>query len=182
MTSQKVGASQSNARAASFENAVSVSKTPQTPHGNGGGYTDIEITNDISIDNHQSMNHNHCSLKECEPFTEHQFPQSVLDHVQYHFFFEDDGKALTRYGADVMNKAVAIMKVKIQHENLLDWCKNIGAYYRSVCDKVLKRCDPPTGEERREVIENLKRHATPNKPTPQRASDIYTFYQQRQRV
>ena len=158
MALSKVGATRHNAKAASKNNVISGSNLPQTPSIGGGGSISHKSISDLDLDNHQSINHHHCLLKDCEPFTEHQFPEAILEHVQHHFLFEDDGKAITRYGADVMNKAIAIMQVKIQHESLLNWCEVIGAYYRSRCEEVLKGSNPPTGKEREETIQNLNRY------------------------
>ena len=158
MALSKVEATRHNTKAASKNNVIPGSKPPQTPPYGGGGSIHPESISNLDLDNHQSINHNHCSLKDCEPFTEHKFPEAVLEHVQHHFLFEDDGKAIARYGADVMNKAVAIMQVKIEHEGLLNWVKILGAYYRSRCEEVLKGSNPPTGKEREDTVQNLKRY------------------------
>ena len=57
-----------------------------------------------------------------------------------------------------MNKAIAIMQVKIQHEGVLNCGKVLGAYSRSRCEEVLKGSNPPTGKEREDTIQNLKRY------------------------
>ena len=167
----KVDTNRHNDRAASKNNVIPGSNLPQTPSIGGGGSIYPKSISKLDLDNHQTINHNHCLLKDCEPFTEHQYPEAVLEHVQHHFLFEDDGKAIARYGADVMNKAIAIMQIKIQDEGLLNWCKVLGAYYRSRCEEVLKGSNPPTGKEREETIQNLKRYA--NKKPKKKEVDYF---------
>ncbi len=157
MISQKVGASRPNARVASFENAASVSKTPQTPHGGGGGYTNLEITNDISIDNHQSINHNHCPLDDCDPYTEHRFPDAIGEHIEFHFLFQGKESAVKRYGPDILNKTIALMRVKIVEEDFFP--KVLGAYFRSKCEEFLKGSNVPTGVDQSIRVNALQEHA-----------------------
>jgi hypothetical protein len=158
MESGKVGASRHNARTTPLNNPSPGSKTPQTPHHGGGGHPETSYTDDVVLDNHQSINHNHCPLDDCEPFTEHRYPRAVLRHVEHFFLFEDDGKALTRYGPDIMNKAVAIMRIKIEREHLMDWCEKIGAYFRSQCEKVLNGANITTGADHEKARARLKDH------------------------
>ena len=78
---QKVDASLHNARAAFSNNPDVGSKTPQTPHHGGGGSLYPESSNDLELDNHQSINHNHCPLDDCDPFTEHRYPDAIAEHI-----------------------------------------------------------------------------------------------------
>jgi hypothetical protein len=152
---QKVGASLHNDRAAFVDNPDVGSKTPQTPHHGGGGSLYPESSNDLELDNHQSINHNHCPLDDCDPFTEHRYPDAIAEHIQLHFMFEKSSDALKRYGPDVVNKTIALMKIKIVKEKFFP--SNLGGYFRSQCEKILAGTNVPTGEDhqrRREALAN----------------------------
>jgi len=159
MDSEKVGASRHNARTTPRYNASPGSKTPQTPHHGGGGHPETSYTDNVVLDNHQSINHNHCPLDDCEPFTEHRYPAAIADHIRHHFLFEESPDALKRYGPDIVNKAIALMKVKIVHEKFIPG--NLGGYFRSRCEKILKGDDVPTGEDRERRVDALKNYVDP---------------------
>ena len=164
---QKVDASQHNARAAFSNNASVGSKSPQTPHHGGGGSLYPESSNDLELDNHQSINHNHCPLDDCDPFTEHRYPDAIADHIEFHFLFEKKSDALKRYGPDVVNKTVALMKVKIVKEKFFP--ANLGGYFRSQCEKILSGSNVPTGEDHQRRRDALTNYVDPkqkakNKP------------------
>ena len=152
---QKVDASLHNARAAFVDNSAASSNPPQTPHHGGGGSLYPESSNDLELDNHQSINHNHCPLDDCDPFTEHRYPDAIAEHIQLHFMFEKSSDALKRYGPDVVNKTVALMKIKIVKEKFFP--ANLGGYFRSQCEKILAGTNVPTGEDhqrRRDALAN----------------------------
>ena len=119
MEPAKVGASRQVTRATPRNNSSVGSKTPQTPHHGGGGSPDSKSSNDLDLDNHQTINHNHCPLDDCDLFTEHRYPAAIADHIRHHFLFDQAPDALTRYGPDIVNKAIALMKVKIVHEKFM---------------------------------------------------------------
>ena len=165
MASEKVGASRHNARTTPRNNPSAGSNTPQTPHHGGGGHPETSYANDVVLDNHQTINHNHCPLDDCEPFTEHRYPAAIADHIRHHFLFEEAPDALTRYGPDIANKAIALMKVKIVHEKFIPG--NLGGYFRSRCERILKGDNVPTGEDRQRRIEAFTNYvdaAPANKP------------------
>ena len=159
MEPAKVGASRQVTRATPRNNSSVGSKTPQTPHHGGGGSPDPKSSNDLKSDNHQTINHNHCPLDDCDLFTEHRYPAAIADHIRYHFLFDQAPDALTRYGPDIVNKAIALMKVKIVHEKFIPG--NLGGYFRSRCEKILQGDNVPTGEDRQRRIEALKKYADP---------------------
>ena len=165
MASEKVGASRHNARTTPRNNPSAGSNTPQTPHHGGGGHPDSKSSNDLDLDNHQSINHNHCPLDDCDLFTEHRYPAAIADLIRHHFLFEQAPDALTRYGPDIVNKAIALMKVKIVHEKFIPG--NLGGYFRSRCERILKGDNVPTWEDRQrrvEAITNYVEAAPANKP------------------
>ena len=159
MEHQKVDASRHNAKVASRNNPPSGSKTPQTPHHGGGGSPDSKSSNDLDLNHHQSINHNHCPLDDCDAFTEHRYPDAIADHIRHHFLFEESADALDRYGPDIVNKAIALMKVKIVHEKFIPG--NLGGYLRSRCEKILKGDDVPTGEDRQRRIDAITSYVDP---------------------
>ena len=165
MNPQIVGASRPGAKPAPKNNPSTGSKTPQTPHGGGGGYTNLEITNDISIDNHQSINHNHCPLDDCDPYTEHRFPDAIGEHIEFHFLFQGKESAVKRYGPDILNKTIALMRVKIVEEDFFP--KVLGAYFRSKCEEFLNGSNVPTGADQSIRKNALQEHAKRSrKPKP----------------
>ena len=153
MPTEKVGASRHNARTTPGKNQPLGSKTPQTPHHGGGGSPDSESTNDLDLNHHHSINHNHCPLDDCDPFTEHRYPSAIADHIQHHFLFEESEEALTRYGPDIVNKAIAVMKAKVVHEKFVPG--NLGGYFRSRCEKILKGTNVATGEDRQRRVDAI---------------------------
>ena len=159
MAQEKVGASRHNARTTSGNNPSSGSKTPQTPHHGGGGSPDSESSNGLELNHHQSINHNHCPLDDCDPFTEHRYPAAIADHIEYHFLFEESSEALTRYGPDVVNKGIAVMRAKIVHEKFIPG--NLGGYLRSRCEKILKGTNVATGEDRQRRIDAITNYVDP---------------------
>jgi hypothetical protein len=161
MPSEKVDASRHNARTAPGENPSLGSKTPQTPHHGGGGSPDSESSNDLDLNHHQSINHNHCPLDDCDPFTEHRYPAAIADHIRHHFLFEESTDALTRYGPDIVNKAIAVMKAKVVHEKFIPG--NLGGYFRSRCEKILKGDNVPTGEDRQRRMDALTDYVNPRR-------------------
>ena len=161
MAQEKVGASRHNVRAASGNNPSSGSKTPQTPHHGGGGSPDSKSSNDLDLNHHQSINHNHCPLDDCDAFTEHRYPDAIADHIRHHFLFEESADALNRYGPDIVNKAIALMKVKIVHQKFIPG--NLGGYLRSRCEKILKGDNVPTGEDRQRRIDAITSYVDPRR-------------------
>jgi hypothetical protein len=159
MATEKVGVSQHNARTAPAKNQPLGSKTPQTPHHGGGGSPDSESINDLDLNHHQSINHNHCPLDDCDPFTEHRYPSAIADHIQHHFLFEESEDALTRYGPDVVNKAIAVIKVKVVHEKFVPG--NLGGYLRSRCEIILKGTNVPTGDDHQRRIDAITNYVDP---------------------
>jgi len=156
MESPKIGVSRHNARTAPGNNPPSGSKTPQTPHHGGGGSPGLESSNDLDLENHQSINHNHCPLNDCELFTEHRYPTAIAEHIRFHFLFEEAADGLTRYGPDIVNKTIALMKVKIVEQKFIPG--NLGGYFRSRCEIFLKGDNVPTGEDRRKRIDAAKNY------------------------
>ena len=159
MPAQKVDASRHNAKVAPRNNSPLGSKTPQTPHHGGGGSPNPESSNDLDLDNHQSINHNHCPLDDCELFTEHRYPTAIAEHIRFHFLFEEAADGLTRYGPDIVNKTIALMKVKIVEQKFIPG--NLGGYFRSRCEIFLKGDNVPTGEDRQRRIDAAKNYVNP---------------------
>jgi hypothetical protein len=157
---KKVNASSHNARAALSDDPSVSSKPPQTPHHGGGGSLYPESSNDLDLDNHQSINHNHCPLDDCDPFTEHRYPDAIADHIRHHFLFVDSAAALTRYGPDVVNKTIALMKVKIVKEKFFP--TSLGGYFRSQCEKILAGDNVPTGEDHQRRRDALTNYVDPD--------------------
>jgi len=163
MPQEKVDASRHNTRVAPRNNPSSGSKTPQTPHHGGGGSPDSEFLNDLDLDNHQTINQNHCPLDDCDLFTEHRYPAAIAEHIRHHFLFEEAASGLSRYGPDIVNKTIALMKVKIVSENFIPG--NLGGYFRSRCEKFLKGDNVATGEDRQKQIDAVKNYVN-RKPGP----------------
>jgi hypothetical protein len=129
--------------------------------GGGGGSKSFNTIRDLDLVNHQSINHNHCPLDDCEPYTEHKFPEAIARHVEFFFEFRGVEKALKRYGPDIMNKAVAIMETKIVRENFMP--DSLGGFFRSECEIMLKEgSNIATGKDRDRRRERLKQPKTPN--------------------
>ena len=165
MDHPKIGASRHNSRTAPKITPSVGSKTPQTPHHGGGGSPDSQSLNDLELDNHQSINHNHCPLDDCNLFTEHRYPVAIAEHIQFHFLFEQADDGLERYGPDIVNKTIALMKVKIVEEKFIP--ENVGAYFRSRCEKFLKGDNVSTGADREKRM-NAIHEAQKNYVNPQR--------------
>ena len=145
MPQEKVDASRHNGKVAPKNNPPSGSKTPQTPHHGGGGSPYPESLNDLDLDNHQTINHNHCPLDDCELFTEHRFPAAIAEHIEYFFGFLGGADGLTRYGPDVVNKSIAYMKYKREKEDFIP--DKPGGFLRRTCEKFLAGGNVPTGAD-----------------------------------
>jgi hypothetical protein len=63
------------------------------------------------------------------------------------------------------------MKVKIVHEKFIPG--NLGGYFRSRCEKILKGDDVPTGEDRQRRIEAIKNYVDPKKAEKDKWGDDY---------
>ena len=81
MERAKVGVSRHATRATRRNNSSVGLKTPQTPHHGGGGSPDSKSSNDLDLDNHQTINHNHCPLDDCDLFTEHRYAAATADQI-----------------------------------------------------------------------------------------------------
>jgi hypothetical protein len=127
--------------------------------GGGGGSRTFNTIKDLELVNQQSINHNHCPLDDCEPYTEHKFPEAVAGHVEHFFEFIGAKKALNRYGPDIMNKAVAIMETKIVRENFMP--DSLGGFFRKQCEIMLQEgSNVATGKDRDRMRERLKQPKT----------------------
>jgi hypothetical protein len=141
------------------QKTTELNSPPNPPNGGGGGSKSFNTIKDLDLVNHQSINHNHCPLDDCEPYTEHKFPEAVAGHVQYFFEFIGAEKALKRYGPDIMNKAVAIMETKIVRENFMP--DSLGGFFRKQCEIMLTEgSNVATGKDRDRIRERLKKPKT----------------------
>jgi hypothetical protein len=145
--------------------------------GGGGGSKSFNTIKDLDLVNHQSINHNHCPLDDCEPYTEHKFPEAIAGHVEFFFEFIGAKKALKRYGPDIMNKAVAIMETKIVRENFIP--DSLGGFFRNQCEIMLREgSNVATGKDRDRIRERLKK---PKNRRPADDRDKYLIEYQRRR-
>ena len=197
MDSQKIGVSQPNARAASFENAVLVSNSPSRPSLIGGGGStskNSESSKLVGTPPPIKRQDDFCSKeKPCgELWRTHSDPIALRLHLGH--LWKVSWPALRRiqkqYGVDHMIQAMHDTKEFARQE--LKRGKDVdvkgGALARIFCWLL-----PSTFESEPELLPDIADQVDQtisdgldslmlNKPNPERASDKYTFYQQRQRV